>query len=90
MVQFKVRRYTPNQTDSPVSGSGKTGKEPDRTEPYHHYSRVMVLGGAAGHARHVRVTPQQIGLIPIELVRTTLLRVLFRVVDPVSLRGIRT
>jgi hypothetical protein len=29
MVWFRVRGNTPNRTDSPVSGSGKTGKEPD-------------------------------------------------------------
>jgi hypothetical protein len=36
-VRLAVQGNTPNRTDGPVSGSAKNGKEPDRTEPYHHY-----------------------------------------------------
>jgi hypothetical protein len=40
MVWFRVRGNTPNRTDGSVSGSAKYGKEPDRTEPFHHYARA--------------------------------------------------
>ncbi|KAH9044231.1 hypothetical protein EDB84DRAFT_1674518 [Lactarius hengduanensis] len=43
MVQFGVRPRPLNRTNGPVRGSGKKVKEPNRTEPYHHYLTAFAI-----------------------------------------------